>query len=110
MNNNQKLVTVKVLHTAVWAFFNAVLIYLFYAVLTQQVGTLFWVGVGFIILECTVLVINKWTCPLTPIARRYSDSQKHNFDIYLPEWLAEHNKTIYTILVVILIILYFIFK
>lgn len=32
------------------------------------------------------------------VARRYSDSQRANFDIYLPEWLARHNKTIYSVI------------
>lgn len=36
------------------------------------------------------------SCPLTVMARRYSDSSKDNFDIYLPEWLAKYNKQIFT--------------
>jgi hypothetical protein len=35
-------------------------------------------------------------CPLTVIARKYSDSTKANFDIFLPNWLAKYNKLIYT--------------
>ena len=32
---------------------------------------------------------------LTPIAARYTDARHDNFDIYLPAWLARHNKTIF---------------
>jgi hypothetical protein len=32
---------------------------------------------------------------LTGIAARYTDDRRANFDIYLPEWLARHNKTIF---------------
>jgi len=46
-------------------------------------------------LECLVLLLFKMACPLTVVARRYSDSQRPNFDIYLPEWLARYNKLIY---------------
>jgi hypothetical protein len=53
-------------------------------------------GYGLFILEGIVLVVFKFFCPLTIIARRYSDSTKENFDIYLPNWLAKHNKLIYT--------------
>ena len=107
MTDAQKLIWVKIAHTAIWVFFNAVFIYLFYAVLTRQVGTLFWLGVGLILVECVVLLSFKWTCPLTIIARKYSDSTRDNFDIYLPNWLARHNKTIYSALFVFLFVLYF---
>ena len=40
------------------------------------------------------------------MARKYSDSTKANFDIYLPEWLAKYNKEIYTTIVVCLRLAY----
>jgi hypothetical protein len=33
--------------------------------------------------------------PLTAIAERYTDDRRANFDIWLPEWLARHNKSIF---------------
>lgn len=106
MIKNQQLLWVKIIHTGIWIFFNLVLVYLFYAVLSHSVDYKFWIGVGFIGLECLVLVINRWSCPLTFVARKYSDSQKDNFDIFLPEWLARHNKTIYTVIALLLVVLY----
>jgi hypothetical protein len=44
-------------------------------------------------------------CPITLIARKYSDSTKANFDIYLPNWLAKYNKQIYTTLFIFAIII-----
>lgn len=41
-----------------------------------------------------------WRCPLNPIAARYTEDRRDNFDIFLPEWLARHNKTIFGILCV----------
>ncbi len=41
------------------------------------------------------MVLNKWRCPLTSVASRYTDDRRENFDIYLPEWLAKHNKLIF---------------
>ena len=58
-------------------------------------------AIGFVLLEAAILLILGWTCPLTLWARRYSDSTADNFDIYLPEWLARHNKTIFTALFVL---------
>ena len=33
--------------------------------------------------------------PLTGAARRYTRDRSDNFDIFLPEWLAKHNKLIF---------------
>ena len=106
MSDSLKLIALKTIHTLIWLFFNLVLVYLFFAVMTNQVDYRFWIGIGLIGIECTILILNKWTCPLTPLARKYSDSNMDNFDIYLPNWLAKYNKTIYSIIMVILIIIY----
>lgn len=45
--------------------------------------------------EVVILSLNDWTCPLTPVAARYTESREANFDIYLPEWLARYNKQIF---------------
>jgi len=48
-----------------------------------------------VLVEILVLVLNGWQCPLTRVAARYTDDRRDNFDIYLPEWLARYNKTIF---------------
>ncbi len=96
MNNTSKLTIVKTIHTLIWVFFNIVIFYMLYAVIANKIDTLVWIGIGIIILEGIVLMIFSKMCPLTVIARKYSDSEKANFDIYLPHWLAKHNKLIYT--------------
>jgi len=109
MEDQQRLIYIKVFHTAIWLFFNVVLVYLYYAAITNQINLLFWLGIGAFVMELIVLLIYQWSCPLTLVARKYSDSKEDNFDIYLPNWLARHNKTIYSILLGILIII-FIYK
>ena len=108
MNPRLKLVLIKIVHSTVWLFFNAVLFYLFYAVVTNRINKWVWIGLGCFLAEGIVLLVFRNFCPLTLIARRYSDSTKDNFDIYLPEWLAKYNKKIYTSLlgIVILILAY----
>jgi len=46
-------------------------------------------------LECFIIVANRWRCPLTSPAAQFTEGRKDNFDIYLPTWLARHNKTIF---------------
>jgi hypothetical protein len=103
-----RLTLIKLIHTLVWVFFNVVIFYLFYAVVTRKIDKWVWICLGLIGLETMILLMFKMMCPLTVMARKYSDSAKDNFDIYLPEWLARYNKRIYSIIVgVILIILFF---
>lgn len=108
MSDNVKLILTKSIHTLIWLFFNVVIFYMLYAVIVNKIDKWVWYGLGFFLLEGLILVIFKNYCPLTLIARKYSDSRKANFDIYIPEWLAENNKLIYTSLLgVIVIILIF---
>jgi len=100
MRENSKLVVIKIIHTIIWLFFNVVIFYLLYAVLVNKIDKWVWICIGLLVLEGIVLLVFKTMCPITLVARRYSTSQKENFDIYLPNWLAKYNKIIYTTIVV----------
>jgi len=89
----------------IWIFFNGVIFYLLYAVIVNQIDRWVWICLGLIALEGLVLVVFKNVCPITVIARKYSQSAQDNFDIYLPNWLAKYNKLIYSILVLIAIVI-----
>jgi hypothetical protein len=98
-----KLVTIKIIHTIIWLFFNVVLFYMAYAVIVNKIDKYVWIGIALILGEGIVLVVFNKICPLTIIARKYSDSNKDNFDIYLPNWLAKYNKLIYTSFFIIIL-------
>lgn len=105
MTGERKLILIKLIHTLVWLFFNVVIFYMLYAVLVNKIDIWLWIGYGLFVLEGITLLVFKFFCPLTIIARKYSDSTKANFDIYIPNWLAKYNKPVYTsILGVIMII------
>lgn len=95
MQQPTKLVWIKALHTLIWIFFNAVLFNMAYAVFINKIDKYVWIGIGLIVLEWIALLSFKWQCQLTIMARKYSNSTKENFDIYLPNWLAKYNKQIY---------------
>ena len=103
MKNESKLILVKTFHTLVWLFFNVVLLYMAYAVFVNKIDKFVWIGIGLIVLEGIVLLISNKVCPLTIVARKYSDTTKDNFDIYLPNWLAKWNKLIYTTLFILIV-------
>ncbi len=96
MEMDKKLLAIKLLHTLVWAFFVTIIFYILYSGLANKLTTFTWISIGLIIVEGLVLLLFKMFCPLTVIARRYSDSEKANFDIFLPQWLAKYNKEIFT--------------
>ena len=50
---------------------------------------------GIVLVEVLILLLNRWSCPLTPVAARFTEDRRPNFDIFLPEWLALHNKTVF---------------
>ncbi len=100
-----KLNIIKTIHTAIWLFFNVVIFYLGYAVISNKIDKWVWICLSLIILEGLVLLLFKRMCPVTLIARKYSTSTRDNFDIFLPNWLAKYNKMIYTIMVILIVII-----
>jgi hypothetical protein len=96
ISHDGKLRAIKALHTVIWAFFTLLIFYILYSGISGKISLLTWIAIACVIGEGLILVAFKWSCPLTVMARRYSDSEKYNFDIYLPEWLAQYNKEIFT--------------
>ncbi len=105
MESETKLTLIKIIHTLIWVFFNFVIFYMLYAVIVNKLDIWLWIGYGFIFLEGITLLIFKFFCPSTLIARKYSNSTKDNFDIYLPNWLAKYTKLIYTAILIIILII-----
>lgn len=99
------LTLVKIIHTVVWVVMVCVITFVLWSGLTKNVTVYSWGAVAIVLLEGLILLIFKGHCPLTDIARKYSASTKANFDIFLPEWLARHNKLIFTTIFVIGVLL-----
>lgn len=98
MNHFNKLLAIKIIHTLIWIFFASVIFYIVYAGISNKINIYTWIAIGLVIGEGIVLLIFKMFCPLTILARKYSNSEKDNFDIFLPEWLARNNKVVFTII------------
>ncbi|KGF73978.1 hypothetical protein DO97_00070 [Neosynechococcus sphagnicola sy1] len=105
MNGETKLTLIKSIHTLIWIFFNVVIFYMLYAAIAHKLDSWLWIGYGFVFLEGLILLTFNSHCPLNLLARKYTNSPKDNFDIYLPAWLAKYTKRIYTTLFVIIIII-----
>ncbi len=92
--NRSALLLVKMVHTVVWAFFVFCILAIPVLTLRGRFVAAAWFA-GIVLVEVLVLAMNRWSCPLTPVAARYTDERRDNFDIFLPEWLARHNKEIF---------------
>jgi hypothetical protein len=92
-------IAIKLLHTVIWAFLAGCILALpVLAVLRRFRWTAILTVI--VLLECVVLALNGGKCPLTNLAGRYTVDRNFNFDIYLPNWLAEHNKLVFGLLFV----------
>ena len=91
------LTAIKPLHTIVWAILAGSIVVLPLAGVMRRFR---WAAIltGLVLLECGVLAINGGRCPLSDLAQRFTDSHANNFDIYLPNWLAQYNKAIFGVL------------
>jgi hypothetical protein len=99
------LTAIKVLHTAVWALAMAAIVYILYASIFHIEGPLLTLAVVLVGAEVIVLLVNGWVCPLTRLARRYSDDPDPAFDIYMPRWMVRHHRFILGILFVLGLVL-----
>jgi hypothetical protein len=94
MSPRGALLAIKTVHTVVWAMLVAAIVAV--PVLARlEAWAPVAVLVGVVAVECIVLAANGMRCPLTALAARYTDDRRANFDIWLPEWLARHNKWIF---------------
>jgi len=91
------VVAIKLLHTVVWLFFVCCIVAVPVAA-GQHRFQLAGVTAALVLLECLVLGLNRCRCPLSDVAARFTPDTKDNFDIYLPNWLARHNKTVFGML------------
>ncbi len=91
------LIAIKIAHTVIWAVFAGAILVLPVLAWRRRfrpaviLSCLVWV-------ECAIIVLNRWRCPLTDMAAKFTSNRAPNFDIYLPIWLAEYNKLIFGVL------------
>ena len=94
------LTAIKLLHTVIWSFLAVSILVLPVLGVLRRFR---WAAIltVIVLLECGVLAFNGGRCPLSNLAARYTDERTSNFDIYLANWLASHNKTIFGTLFVV---------
>jgi len=100
LSDTKKLFIVKLIHTIIWGLFVSAIIYVCYAGLFDRMTKWVWFCIAAVLIEAIVLLTNKWRCPFTSIAGKYTNVQPIGFDIFIPKWLAQHNKILFSTLFV----------
>ncbi len=100
-----KLLWIKIVHTVIWAFFVVAIFYILYAGIWDKLNLYVFIAIGLVVVEGLVRLAFKWRCPLTVLGLKYTEDTETGFDIFLPKWLAKNNKTIFTTIYVIGVIL-----
>ncbi len=85
---------IKTFHTAAWLLFALAILAIPIAVILDRLSLALWLSL-LVWAEVFILLFNGMRCPLTGIAARYTADRADNFDIFLPAWLARHNKLIF---------------
>ena len=88
------LTAVRMVHTIAWAFFAGCIVAIPLVSWRGRHQAAAWLSV-IVAVEVAILAINRWSCPLTAVAARYTEDRRENFDIYLPLWLARNNKAVF---------------
>ena len=88
------LFLIRSLHTLVWAVFAGSIVAIPVTTWMGNFRAALWLSL-LVWVEVAILVANRMRCPLTGVAARYTEKRADNFDIFLPEWLARNNKTIF---------------
>jgi len=85
---------VKVVHTLAWAIFAGCIVALPVAAWRRRIDVAVLL-IGIVLVEVLILLANRFRCPLTAVAARYTQDRSDNFDIYLPVFVARYNKQIF---------------
>jgi len=75
--------------------------YILYAGITNHFDIYFLISMSLMVVEGIVLIINRGACPLTAFSRNLKTDYREGDDIFLPHWLAVHNRLVFTSILVI---------
>lgn len=89
------ITAIKAIHSIIWIIMASAVFYILYCGIFDIANTFLYLSIGLIAAEIVVLLIFSWSCPLTIVAKRIKTDWKDGDDIFLPTWVAIHNKTIF---------------
>ena len=104
MQNNAKLsriFLIKLIHTIIYFFMSACLIYILYCVITRTFDWTLLLAIGAIFIEGLALLLNDGRCPFTTLAEKYGAKKGSVTDMFLPDIMARNTFRFSTILFIV---------
>lgn len=106
MTNNQLLMLIRTVHTAIYLVMAVATFVLVYAGLTGAAGAWLWIALALLAVEAIVYLGNGMKCPLTALAVRYGAEGGYVFDTFLPERATRYTFNFFgTVMVIGLVLL-----
>ena len=102
---NNKVFTIKLVHSVIFFFMVACLCYILYCGIARRYDWTLLVALGAICLEGLALLFNRGKCPFTDLAEKYGAASGTVTDIFLPMWFTRHVFKIAVVVVIIELIL-----
>jgi hypothetical protein len=101
MDNKKKIFYIKLIHSVIFLFMFACLVYIFFCAVVGRYDWTLVFALAAIIVEGIVLIINRWTCPFTKLAQKYGDENGAVTDLFIPARYARHTFNVFTVIFII---------
>jgi len=98
MNQNMALFLIKLIHTIIFIFMSACVFFILYCGIHGIKNWVLAVSIALILMEGFALLLNKFECPLTTLAKKYGYVHERYTDIFLPKWFTPFVVLIFTVL------------
>lgn len=105
MNQNTALFLIKLIHTIIFIIMSACVFFILYCGIQGIKNWILAASIALILLEGFALLLNKFECPLTTLAKKYGFVQERYMDIFLPKWFTPYVVPGFTVLFFIGLIL-----
>ena len=92
-----KIALIKFIHSAIFFFMSACLLYVLYAGITRTYNWALLVAISAIFIDGLVLILNHGRCPFTTLAEGLGAEKGSVTDIFLPHWMARHVFKFFTV-------------
>lgn len=92
---------VKTIHSLIWLIMVLAIFYILYAGITNHFDIYFFISMSLMVVEGIILIINRGACPLTLLSKNLKSDYCEGDDIFLPRWLAVHNRLVFTSILVV---------
>jgi hypothetical protein len=101
MDNKTKLFIIKFVHSIIFFFMVACLVYILYCAVARRYDWTLLIALGAILIEGMALLLNRFRCPMTSLAERCGAERGAATDLFLPEWCSRHTFKVSTVIFII---------